>query len=98
MSFVASTLVKSYFTATRYGKIHQKFVRRKMRSSFEIIDFFIFEPNFFRNMRIFKKKLAMKIGKSIFQNLMSSAPLRLYRGYVTNNTSNERKETYEEGK
>ena len=43
-----------------------------MRSSFEIIDFFIFEPNFLKNMRIFKKNLEKKMGKSIFQNLVSS--------------------------
>ena len=69
-----------------------------MRSSFEIIDFFIDKPNSLKNIQIFKKDSVQYREKSIFQNLMSSAPLRLYRGYVTNNTSNERKETYEEGK
>ena len=44
-----------------------------MLGSFEIIDFFIFELNFLRNMRIFKKNAAIKMGKAIFQNLMSSA-------------------------
>ena len=43
-----------------------------MRSSFEIIDFFIFELNFFEEYKIFKKNLAMKMGKSIFQNLAIS--------------------------
>ena len=36
-----------------------------MRSSFEIIDFFRVEMIFLRNMRIFKKKLAMIMEKSI---------------------------------
>jgi len=44
-----------------------------MLGSFEIIDFFIFELNFLRNMRIFKKNAAIKMGKAIFQNLISSA-------------------------
>ena len=48
-----------------------------MSSSFEIIDFFRVEPNSSRNMRIFKKNSAMNMGKSIFQNLMSSILLRL---------------------
>ena len=55
MSFVAPSLVKSFLTATRYTKIHQKFIRRKMRSSLERIDFFIDEPNSLRNIQIFKK-------------------------------------------
>ena len=47
-----------------------------MSSSFEIIDFFRVEPNSSKNMRIFKKNLAMNMGKSIFQNLMTSTLLR----------------------
>ena len=78
MSFVASSLVKSYLTATRYNKIHKKFIRRKVRSSFERIDFFIDEPNFLRNMRIFKENSVMDMDKSIFQNLMSLVLLRLH--------------------
>jgi len=31
--------------------------RRMVRSSFEVADFFIDEPIFLRNMRIFKKKI-----------------------------------------
>ena len=77
MSFVAPSLVKSYFTAARYNKIPQKFIRRKMQSSFEVIDFFRVELNSSRNIQIFKKNLAMNMGKSIFQNLMSSTLLRL---------------------
>ena len=58
-------------------KIHQKFIRRKMRSSFEGIDFFTDEPNSLRNIHIFKKNSATYGEKSILQNLMSSTPLRL---------------------
>ena len=54
-----------------------------MWSSFEIIDFSIFELNFLRNMRIFKKNSAKKMGKSIFLNLMSSTPF----GYTSYETS-----------
>ena len=48
-----------------------------MRSSYERIDFFIDEPNFLRNIHIFKKNSVMYRGKSIFHNLMSSVSLRL---------------------
>ena len=48
-----------------------------MRSSFEIINFLRGKLIFLRNMRIFKKKIAMNIRKFIFQNLMSSTLLRL---------------------
>ena len=71
------SLVKCYLTATRHGKIHQKFICRKIRSSFEGIDFFTDEPNSLRNIHIFKKNSAMYGEKSILQNLMSSTPLRL---------------------
>ena len=78
MSFVASSLVKSYLTAAKPNKIHKKFIRRKVRSSFKRIDFFIDEPNFSKNMRIFKENSVMDMDKSIFQNLMSSVLLRLH--------------------
>ena len=48
-----------------------------VRSSFEVADFFIDEPNFLRNMRIFKKKSAKYRGKSALPNLMCSTLLRL---------------------
>lgn len=44
-----------------------------MRSSFEIIDFFNIRAKFFEEYTIFKKNSVKKMGKSIFQNLMSSA-------------------------
>ena len=48
-----------------------------MKSSFEGIDFFIDEPNFSRNMWIFKRNLAKYRRKSILPNLMRSILLRL---------------------
>ncbi|MBQ8268421.1 MAG: hypothetical protein IJZ24_01925, partial [Clostridia bacterium] len=48
-------------------------------SSFEVADFFIDEPIFLRNMRIFKKKSAKFRGKSALPNLMCSTLLRLSR-------------------
>ena len=48
-----------------------------VRSSFEVADFFIDEPIFLRNMRIFKKKSAKYRGKSALPNLMCSTLLRL---------------------
>ena len=53
--FRRTSLVKSYFAATRYTKIHIKFIHRKVRSSLEEIDFFKVELNFPRNMQIFKE-------------------------------------------
>ena len=57
-----------------------------MRSSFARRDFFIDKPNFLRNMWIFKKNSAMYRRKSIFQNLMSSIPLRLGKRKIPENT------------
>ena len=48
-----------------------------MRSSFEAADFFIDEPIFLKNMRIFKKKSAKYMGKYALLNLMGSTLLRL---------------------
>ena len=48
-----------------------------VRSSFEAADFFIDEPIFLKNMRIFKKKSAKYMGKYALLNLMSSTLLRL---------------------
>ena len=66
MSFVAEVLVKLYFTAAHCTKIHKKFIRRKVRSSFKIMYFYIDEPKFLRNIQIFKKISAMYMGKYIF--------------------------------
>jgi len=79
VSFVAPSLAKSYFTAARYAKIHQKFIRRKVQDSLGRIDFFVSESDFLRNMRIFKKNTAMGTKKYIFPNLMSSA----FFGYIS---------------
>ena len=48
-----------------------------VRSSFEAADFFMDEPIFLKNMRIFKKKTAKYMGKYALLNLMSSTLLRL---------------------
>ena len=53
-----------------------------VRSSFEVADFFIDEPIFLRNMRIFKKKSAKYRGKSALPNLMCSTLLRLRKSDV----------------
>jgi len=53
-------------TAAKSNKIHKKIIRRKVRSSFKRIDFFIDKLNFSRNMRIFKKNSVMYMGKYIF--------------------------------
>ena len=53
-----------------------------VRSSFEVADFFIDEPIFLRNMRIFKKKSAKYRRKSALQNLMCSTLLRLTLGVI----------------
>ena len=64
-------------TSSKSDKINRKFIRRMVRSSFEVADFFIDEPIFLRNMRIFKKKSAKYRGKSALPNLMCSTLLRL---------------------
>ena len=48
-----------------------------VRSSFEVADFFIDEPFFLKNMRIFKKKSAKYMGKYALLNLMGSTLLQL---------------------
>ena len=48
-----------------------------VRSSFEAADFFMDEPIFLKNMRIFKKKSARYMGKYALLNLMRSTLLRL---------------------
>ena len=48
-----------------------------VRSSFEAADFFMDEPIFLKNMRIFKKKSAKYMGKYALLNLMGSTLLRL---------------------
>ena len=58
--------LSTYLTAAHYNKTHKKFIRRRMRSSFKRVYFFIIEPKFLKNMRIFKKILAMSMGKSTF--------------------------------
>ena len=55
-----------YFTAAHCTKIHKKFIRRKVRSSFKIMYFYIDEPKFLRNIQIFKKISAMYMGEYIF--------------------------------
>ena len=49
-SFVVKSLVKSYLTATFFGKIYTKFIRRKVQGSFKRMNLFIIEPKFSRNI------------------------------------------------
>ncbi|MBQ8268420.1 MAG: hypothetical protein IJZ24_01920, partial [Clostridia bacterium] len=66
-----------HLISSKSDKINRKFICRMVRSSFEVADFFIDEPIFLRNMRIFKKKSVKFRGKSALPNLMCSALLRL---------------------
>ena len=66
-----------HLTSSKSDKTERKFICRMVPSSFEDADFFIDEPIFLRNMRIFKKKSAKYREKSALPNLVRSILLRL---------------------